>query len=75
MAESSTQFVVCIKNDGYEVSLEIRKIYLATPDPVAEEQGFVRIVDESGEDYLYPRGFFQVISLSPAESKAILAAA
>ena len=75
MAGNSIQFVVCIKNDGYEASLEIRKIYVATPDQAADGQGFVRIVDEAGEDYLYPREYFQVIALSPAESKAILAAA
>ena len=75
MANTPTQFVVCIKNDGYEVSLETRKIYVVKPDATAEEQALVRIVDESGEDYLYPRELFQPISLSPAESKAILAAA
>jgi len=45
--------MICIDNSGYEVSLERRKIYVALPDPQAERRGFVRVIDESGEDYLY----------------------
>ena len=51
------QLVVCIDNEGYPASLEKRKIYLALPDVDAEGLGLVRIIDESGEDYLYPKTF------------------
>jgi hypothetical protein len=76
MPQTSTQqFVVCINNEGYATSLETRKIYVLLPDPKGEQVGMIRVIDESGEDYLYPSSLFQPISLSPAESKAILAAA
>ncbi len=51
------QLVVCIDNDGYAASLEKRKIYLALRDAGAEKLSMLRIVDESGEDYLYPKVF------------------
>jgi hypothetical protein len=57
--------VVCLRNDGYRVSLERRKIYVALIDPEAERRGLVRVVDESGEDYLYPIGFFAGIRVPP----------
>jgi hypothetical protein len=52
------QLVVCVENDGYAVSLEKRKIYVALRDAAAEKHNMLRIVDESGEDYLYPKAFF-----------------
>lgn len=48
----SKQLVVCVRNDGYAVSLECRKIYVALPDSVAARHGLIRVVDESGDDYL-----------------------
>ena len=69
------ELVVCIDNDGYAASLEKRKIYLALPDPDAEKHGLLRIVDESGDDYLYPKGFFRAIDLPVSVKKAVLAAA
>ncbi len=71
----SKQLVVCIDNKGYAVSLEKRKIYLALRDPIAEKHGLVRVVDESGSDYLYPKSFFRSIALPQAVRKAVLAAA
>ena len=53
------QLVVCVENDGYAASLEKRKIYVAMRDAVAEKHHMLRIVDESGEDYLYPKAFFR----------------
>jgi len=47
-------YVVCLSNDGYPASLEPRKIYVAIRDAAAQRQGLLRVVDESGEDYLYP---------------------
>ncbi len=60
---SKPRFVVCIRNDGYEASLEPRKIYAVLADPVASKHGQLRVVDESGEDYLYPAEFFLRINL------------
>jgi hypothetical protein len=68
------QLVVCINNDGYAVSLEKRKIYVALRDAAAEKHGMLRIVDESGEDYLYPKTFFRTIALPQAVKRAVLAA-
>jgi len=69
------QLVVCVDNEGYSVSLEKRKIYVALRDAVAEKRGLLRIVDESGEDYLYPKMFFRPIALPQSVKKAVLAAA
>ena len=68
------QLVVCIANDGYAVSLEKRKIYVALRDAVAGKHRMLRIVDESGEDYLYPKALFRAIALPPAVKRAVLAA-
>ncbi|MDO8877695.1 MAG: hypothetical protein Q8M24_07370 [Pseudolabrys sp.] len=69
------QFVICINNEGYPASLEMRKIYVALRDAAAEKLDFLRIVDESGEDYLYPKAFFRAIALPQSVKKAVLAAA
>jgi hypothetical protein len=69
------QLVVCIDNDGYPASLEKRKIYVALRDSGAEEHGLLRIVDESGEDYHYPKTLFRLIDLPETIRKAVLAAA
>jgi len=58
------KFLLCIENEGYEASLELRKLYERLPDKEAERHKQVRIIDESGEDYLYPSDFFAPISLS-----------
>jgi hypothetical protein len=75
MARTAKQFVICVKNVGYGVSLERRKIYLALPDEVAERHNQVRIVDESGEDYLYPKKFFVAVELPASVRRAVLQAA
>jgi hypothetical protein len=66
---------VCIDNEGYLASLKRRKIYVALRDTKAEEHGLMRIVDESGEDYLYPKQLFRLIALPRAVKKAVLNAA
>lgn len=71
--KSSEQLVVCLDNEGYAASLERRKIYVALPDPDAEKHGMLRIIDESGEDYLYPKTSFSPITLTDALKKAVLA--
>lgn len=69
------RLVLCIQNEGYAVSLERRKIYLAIPDTAATRHGLLRVIDESGEDYLYPAKYFAPITLPAALRKAVLAAA
>ena len=71
---SRKQFVVCLRNKGYEVSLERRKIYQVLPDPEAAKVKQVRVIDESGEDYLYPQSFFAPIELPQPLRRAVQAA-
>jgi hypothetical protein len=66
--------VICISNTGYEVSLEPRKVYEVLRDPNAARHGQLRVVDESGEDYLYPQSHFAEIVLPRSIRKAVLAA-
>ncbi len=67
-------FVVCVRNDEYVASLELRKIYELLPDPDAEAHGQVRVVDESGEDYLYPAEYFVRLDLPSETEKAVITA-
>ena len=60
---------MCVKNEGYPASLEVRKVYRSLPDSVAESRGFVRVVDESGEDYLYPSDCFVAVELPQAGAR------
>ena len=57
------QYVVCLKNKGYRASLVVRRIYEAIPDPEASRRGLLRVIDESGEDYLFPNDLFEAIEL------------
>lgn len=75
MAETEKELVICVKNDGYDVSLERRKLYVSIADSAAEKHGQVRVVDESGEDYLYPQEFFVAVELPQAIRRAVLSAA
>lgn len=59
------EFAICIDNHGYEVSLEMRKLYEVLTDADAEKHGQTRVIDESGEDYLYPSAFFDRVVLPP----------
>ena len=72
MSRSIRQLMVCLKNDDYGASLERRKIYVCLPDQVASEHGLVRIIDESGEDYLYPKGLFAAVELPTPVRRAML---
>ena len=67
------QFIVCVCNENCE-DLELRKIYKALPDAEAAKDGHVRVIDESGEDYLYPADYFLRIELSKDVEKALMAA-
>ena len=75
MSRSVTQFVVCVRNGGCEASLELRKIYQATPDTGPARHHLLRVIDESGEDYLYPQDFFLPIELPKAVEKVLMAVA
>lgn len=60
---SSKPFVVCLSNRGYSESLVVRCIYEIVPDSEASGRGLLRVIDESGEDYLFPAGLFEEIEL------------
>ncbi|HEX6899988.1 MAG TPA: hypothetical protein VF789_09760 [Thermoanaerobaculia bacterium] len=64
-------FAVCIRNEGYPASLEVRKIYEVLPDLSAASHHMVRVVDESGEDYLYPESLFAPIELPQSLQEAL----
>jgi hypothetical protein len=68
----SPQFAICVRNEGYPASLERRKLYQMLPDEAAAAEGLVRIVDESGDDYLYPQDYFVLAELPPALTAALL---
>ena len=68
-------FVVCINNEGYPASLELRKIYRVIPDARAAERRLIRVIDESGEDYLYPVDYFVPIELPRTIEKVFALAA
>jgi hypothetical protein len=68
------RFVVCVRNEDCE-DLELRKIYQVLVDDEATQDGYVRVVDESGEDYLYPADYFLSIELTRDLEKALLSAA
>jgi hypothetical protein len=71
-ARGKKLFLLCIRNKGCE-DLLIRKLYECLPDPRGTEEGLVRVVDESGEDYLYPSTLFVAVEL-PREAERALAA-
>jgi hypothetical protein len=64
------QFVICVQNHDYPASLEVRKVYRVLPDAEALSHKMLRVVDESGEDYLYPEDWFAPIEL-PQTAKAV----
>lgn len=74
MKRVEKSFVVCISNKGYPASLEIRKLYQSVPDERAAKLGQVRVIDESGEDYLYPEDYFAAVRLPQAAERALLRA-
>ena len=69
------RLAVCIENTGYPVALEIRKIYQVLPDEDARHHQYMRVIDESGEDYLYPASYFIMLELPQAIQEAVLRAA
>ncbi len=67
------EFVICINNEGYPASLELHKVYRVIPDAEAAADDDIRVVDESGEDYLYPASFFVLIQVPAPVERALSA--
>jgi len=60
---SKQSLAVCVQNEGYEASLELRNLCTSLPDRLGEKHGMIRVIDESGEDYLYPADYFVRLDL------------
>jgi hypothetical protein len=75
MKRTEPRFVVCVKNKDYAASLELRKLYQVVSDEVAAKLHQIRVIDESGEDYLYPEEFFVAVQLPQSAEKAVRRAA
>ncbi len=65
------QYVVCVRNESYSASFELRKIYSLIPDKIATKSGLLRVIDESGEDYVYPEDYFVAIKLPRTVHRAV----
>lgn len=74
MTRENSQFVLCINNGGCE-DLQVRKLYEVLPDTKAAEDNYIRIIDESGEDYLYPAEYFYPIEIAARVRETLLHAA
>ena len=72
--QNISDFVVCINNSDYPASLELHKIYRVIADKEAEEDGDIRIIDESGEDYIYPSSYFVPIQVPQTVEESLLRA-
>ena len=68
---NGSRYFLCIKNRGFRVSLVVRRAYRVLPDAAAEKHGLLRVIDESGEDYLYPESFFVALDLPQSAQKAL----
>jgi hypothetical protein len=75
MTKAAKRLFICLDSEGYEVSLERLKIYVGLPDAKAERTGYLRIIDESGEGYLYPSQRFVAADLPISTRRAVLQAA
>jgi len=71
MKRTDPRFVVCVKNKDYAASLELRKLYQVVSDEEAARLHQIRVIDESGEDYLYPEEYFVAVQLPQSAEKAV----
>lgn len=71
---NGNHYVFCVSNRGFPASLVVRRIYRTKPDPSAGRRGLVRVIDESGEDYLYPKKLFVAVELPKEAGRAFRAA-
>jgi hypothetical protein len=72
--ENVARFVVCLDNEGYRASLEVGELYRMIPDDEAAAHGYVRVIDESGEDYAFAAKRFHPVELPQAVERALLSA-
>jgi hypothetical protein len=75
MKRTEPRFVVCVKNKDYAASLELRKLYQVVADGAAAKLHQIRVIDESGEDYLYPEKYFVTVQVPQSAGRAIRRAA
>lgn len=68
---TQAQFAICVNNEEYPASLELHKVYRVLPDKEAEQGGDLRIIDESGEDYLHPAEYFVLVELPSKRARAL----
>jgi hypothetical protein len=73
-SDPAEKFLLCVNNESYPASLEVRKVYQSLPDSDAASRGFVRVIDESGEDYLYPSNCFVALKLSREAARVFVQA-
>ena len=66
MIQAGTSYVLCVENEGYETSLEKRKVYLCVADESVANEALVRVIDESGDSYLYPSDYFVALTIPDA---------
>ena len=72
MGRARAKFVICLRNNDC-IDLEVRKVYPVLPDAAAAKDGYLRVVDESGEDYLYPANYFVPVEV-PLAARRVLSA-
>ena len=71
IAADHPRFAICVRNKDYEASLELRKLYPVLEDAFGAQHGLIRVIDESGEDYLFPNEYFVAVSLPQADEKRL----
>jgi len=71
VAHSAVRFFICVADEAGD-DLQKGKVYIVMPDPAAERDGFLRVVDDSGEDYLYPASYFMSVTLPRDVEKVLL---
>ncbi len=69
------RFAICVKNDGHEDDLKVRTVYQILPDESAARSEYVRVIDETGEDYLYPAAYFVPVEVTPEAARTLVLAA
>jgi hypothetical protein len=75
MSTTKPPYLLCVNNEGYTASLQVRTVYRGVSDPDAESHGMLRVIDESGEDYLFPASLFVPIEVPAEAAKAFAGAA
>jgi len=71
-AKKSNRYALCIDNGGYPESLEVRKVYVVLPDERAAANNYIRVIDETCEDYLYPAKYFVLVEVPERAAEAML---